>query len=535
MSLDKLQGLVSSLTKKVEDNERLATPVLAAKVAKHLQENPYDQTLGAMSRVLDKMASNQNLFITRAELKGLYSKLYSRNTKFAELFQTELGVSESVEKPVTYNRDDAKEINPYEVADPILANALNSVFDHTLPVKMYSEALAGKAKESVLNTLSAWNLRPTSVNVADGNDKFLILQADYETPKGVTSFYVPVEINNNKISEASVFMGNSSPQDLNHINIKSYLKNYAGTKLSVKGSVLLDALVKSASEDRSISGAEIALIKLNSSRAGNAEFFQNQIVGQKMSTAAVADVELPKYDTFASFEEQFDSAVGQAQWQHGDVVVTAMAHLSRELVGFGYRNPQITIAKSNESTIFYSVALDAGRVGFVVPVKVANKKVIKPTVMICNGTVSSFSKDGINDLYKNNQSDYKAAAVASPQFNLKPSDLINNIKEALVEGNYAKAEDALNVLASAGDEKAYATGFHTYLQGLSGKNAKAQAQSSCNMQIKNASSVHVICGHTGLPLHKVYQDKHGNCCPSYRKDMNETYEGASFMNAKIFG
>lgn len=53
--------------------------------------------------------------------------------------------------------------------------------------------------------------------------------------------------------------------------------------------------------------------------------------------------------------------------------------------------------------------------------------------------------------------------------------------------------------------------------------------------IKNSTSEHPICSHTGLPVHKVFQDKDGNCQPMYRKGMDETYEGASFMNAKIFG
>jgi hypothetical protein len=56
------------------------------------------------------------------------------------------------------------------------------------------------------------------------------------------------------------------------------------------------------------------------------------------------------------------------------------------------------------------------------------------------------------------------------------------------------------------------------------------------MLIKNSKvSEHSICGHTGLPIHKVFQDKNGNCQPLYRRGMDETYEGASFMNAKIFG
>lgn len=529
-----IQKLVGSLAQKIEDSEKLATPILAAKVAKHLQENPYDQTLGAMSRVLEKMASNENLFITKAAFKKLYNKLYSRNTKFADLFQHELGIVEpvaAVNTPTTI--DNPKELNPYEVADPILSNALNSVFDNTLPVKMYSEVLANKAQNSVFKTLEAWNLKPTAVKTMDGNDKFLVLQADYETPKGITSFYVPVEIVNNKIVEASIFMGNSSPQDLNNVNIKKYLTTYAGSKLLVKGSALLEVLVKSASENKEISDVEIALMKLKNSRKEQSEFFQNQIVGQKMAAESIPDVKLPQLDTFNSFEEQFDSAIGKAQWQFGDVVVSAMNHLARELHGFGYKNSQISVAKNDSSTIFYSVALDGGRVAFTVPVKIANNKLIKPTVMICNGSVSSFNKDGINSLYVNNQTDYKAAAVASPQFNLKPSDLINNIKQAMDEGNHAKAEDALNILSSSGDDKAYAMGFQLYLQSLNGKQSKAT--NACSMQIKTANSIHVICGHTGLPLHKVYQDKNGKCCPSYRKNMSETYEGASFMNAKIFG
>jgi hypothetical protein len=54
------------------------------------------------------------------------------------------------------------------------------------------------------------------------------------------------------------------------------------------------------------------------------------------------------------------------------------------------------------------------------------------------------------------------------------------------------------------------------------------------MIVKNAHSSHRICGHTNLPLHKVYQDKEGNCRPLYRKEMDETYQGAYFLNSKIF-
>ncbi len=534
MSLDQIKKLAGSLAKSVEDNERLATPVLSAKLAKCLAANPGDQTIGAMARVVESLVDNNTLFIRKAEFKNLYNKYYSRQSKFAELFQDELGVTPTDPQVALYKRDDSAELKVHDFGDQILANALNSVFDKHAPLKMYSQPLADKAKKSVGSTLDAWNLRPSSITVDDGNDKFLVIKADYETPKGVTSFYVPVEVRDNSVVEAEVFMGNTGPQDLNHINLKQYLTVNAGAKLKVSAANILGALTAAASEDRTVSDAEIALIRLNNSRSGKSEFFQNQIVGQMVSEASVKDVELPKYDEFSSFENQFTSPFGVAAWQFGaDKVKAGSTHIARELNGYGHKNPQVTVAKSDDKAIYYNVSLDAGRVGFVVPVKVADGKLVKPSVMLCNGSVSSFSQDGINELYVSNASDYKAAAAASPQFGLKPSDLINNIRQAFAEGNYAKAEDALNVLANAGDTKAYATGFQIYMQGLSGK--KVEAAPQCSMLIKNSSSEHPICGHTGLPVHKTYQDKDGNCRPLYRKGMDETYEGAVFNNSKIFG
>lgn len=536
MSLDKIQQLIGSLAKTVEDNHKIATPVLAAKLTRSLQAYPHDQTIGSMSRVIEKMASNNTLFISRADLKGLYQKLYSRNTKFAEVFKDELGVIEELSEPTVGKRDDATQINPFEIADPILSNALNSVFDNNIPLKMYSQDLANKAKKAVTVTLDSWGLKPSTLDVCSGSDKFLIIKADYETPKGITSFYVPVEINKNKIAEASVFMGNYGPQELNNTNVKEYVLSNAGSKLKISGSNILDVLTKAASENREISDAELALTRLHATRQGKSEFFQNQIVGQKIAEASIKDVELPKSDEFVSFEKKFSSPVGLASLKFGeDKIKIARENIIRELISLGYKNPQVNVTDHNDNTLFYSVALDAGRVGFNVPVKINNGKINKPSIMICNGAVSNFDKAGINALYVNNESDYKSAAAASPQFGLKPSDLVNNVRIAVAEGNHAKAEDALNVLANSGDEKAYATGFQIFLQGLGGKVATAAQECNCNMIIKNSSSQHPICGHTGLPIHKVYQDKDGNCRPLYRRGMEETYEAATFINAKIFG
>lgn len=534
MTLDKIQQLVGSLAKSLDDNERIATPVLAAKLAKCMAAYPGDQTIGSMARVIEKMADNNTLFIRKADLKSLYSKLYSRNTKFAELFQDELGALPEETSVTLMPRDEAKNLNPYQVADPVLANALPSLFDKQLPVKMFSKTLADKALHSVGTSLDAWGLKPNSLTVDDGNDKFLVIKADYETPKGVTSFFVPVELHKDNVVEATVFMGNTGPQDLTHTAIKSYVTSQAGNKLKVSAPTILGALTTASSENRVLSDTELAMTRLNASRQGKSEFFADGIIGQKMAEASKKDVELPKLGEFQSFEKQFTSPQGLAAWKFGaDKVKLAASHITREVAGMGYKNPQVTITNHDESTIFYGVSLDSGKVAFTVPVKIAAGKLQKPGLLICNGTAASFDKEGINALYVNNQSDFKVAAAASPQFGLKPSDLIDNIRQAAAEGNYGKAEDALNVLASCNDAKAYATGFHIYKQGLLGQVAPTATQ--CSKMMKSASSEHPVCSHTGLPVHKVYQDKDGNCRPLYRRGMEETYEGASFMNSKIFG
>src|SRR5579885_3583648 len=354
MAHDKLQQLVSSLAKSVEDNQRLATPLLAAKLAKCVAAYPHDQTIGAMARVIDKMADNNTLFIRKADLKDLYKKLYSRGTQFGDLFQEELGETPAEPSVTTMDRDESVSVNPYHVGDQVLANALQSVFDKHLPVKMYSQLVADKAIKSVGTTLAAWNLQPTSLAVSDGNDKFIVVKADYETPKGVTSFYVPVEVRDEKIVEADVFMGNIGPQDLNHSNIKVYLTTQAGSKLKVDGTSILEVLTKAASDGHEVTDAELAVTRLNAIRQGKSEFFQNQIVGQKVAEAAEKDVELPKYDEFNSFEEQFTSPRGQAEWKFGaDKVTVARNHIAREVAAYGHKNPQVVVTGSDDTTLFY--------------------------------------------------------------------------------------------------------------------------------------------------------------------------------------
>ena len=543
MSLDKIQQLVHAATKTVEDNEKLATPVLAVKLAKAVVSNPHDQTIGMLARVIKDLADKNTIFIRRSEFKDLARRYHSRNSNFAELFQEELG--EPPQEPIitTAQHDGFLQANPYHVAgDQVLANALESVFDKQIPLKMYSQPLADKALKSVGSTLNAWNLTPTSLTVSVGSDQFIIIKANYETPKGITSFFVPVEIENKDIVEASVFMGNAGPQELNHNTIKSYLTSLAGSKLKVNADSILSVLTIAASENREVSNAELALTRLNAKRQGESDFFEGASEVQKMAfKTSLAekpnkDVQLPQLEESKTFEDKFNTAQGLAAWKYGlNQVNSARNHIVRELATFGHKNPQIVVTGHDDRTIMFGVAIDTGKVAFTVPVKIVDGKIFKPTVMLCNGSVASFNQVGINQFITENRVDNKVAAAASTLSALKPSEVISDVRKAITDRNFEKAEDALNVLANSGDTKAYATAFQIYMNGLAGRKP---TESKCQHVVKSAKtsvSEFPICAQTGLPVNKVYQDKNGNCRPLYRQGMDETYEGAVFNNAKIFG
>src|ERR1700728_2884901 len=297
MSLDKIHQLVGNLAKAVEADQRLATPLLAAKLTKCASAYPQDKTLGSMARIIGDMVGHNTTFIRRADFKSLYHKLYTHNTKFAELFQEELG-EQAADLPThssngtIFQRDDGVKANPYHVGDQILANALESAFDNQIPLKQYSQPMAEKAMRSVGSTLDAWNLRPTRLAISDGNDKFIVIKADYETPKGMTSFYVPVEVTKNDVVSPEVFMGNTGPEDLNHKTIKAYLTQQAGSTTKVGAKDILSALTSATTSKREVSAAELALTRLNATRQGKSEFAGSPDLwlGLKVEAAPKKDV-----------------------------------------------------------------------------------------------------------------------------------------------------------------------------------------------------------------------------------------------------
>lgn len=480
-----IKKISTLLVKDAYESEKLAVPVLVSKLNKLAQLHPADQTIGNALRVLSKAESNNKIFITRSEFKNVYKRLYSRNTKFAEYFKEELG---EIEKGTTakYAEKHEAPINDiYAAGNSVLSAVLKSGLNKQAEATEYSKADANKALTRVNDTLNIWSATASKLEIIAGDNKAIVVRANYDTPKGVVSVLIPVEFKNGYANEPKVFVGHDGPYQIDHTNIKNYLTKAIEAKLAIVG-------------------------------RPNAK-----------------ELEMPKGKEMESFAEKFNTPLGVASFKFGaDNVNFGRDAIVRTLSGFGVDHPQISILASEINTVVYGVSV-GGKVAFKIPVKFANNKALSPELMICNGSVMVLNKANINGLFVKNETDYKVAASTSPMYGLKVNELLNIIRDAAAEHNYTKAEDALNVLEQSGNDIAFKQAAKEYMDGL--LNKTAAVKSTCSMVIKSGSSQHPTCGHTGLPLHKVCQDKYGNCQPLYRKEMPETYETATFNTAKILG
>jgi hypothetical protein len=533
-----IKQIINSLSKLINDSEKISLSSFSHKLEKASAAYPEDRTIGMMLDVVSRMAGNKKTFITRAEIKDLYNKLYSRNTKFADLFKDEVGQVEKLAAKTYDRKDNDEDLSVFNkisdsLVDPTLVNALDVAFGNE--VKGYSKSNAQAAKAMCQKTCSSPKLE-ADVSVANGNSDVMICSVAFETPKGKVSVFVPVEFAEKKPLLPSIFVGNNGVEKLSKTNLSKYVKSQAGKKLNMTADIVFGA-IKSAKNANVISGVDLALTKLNAEKEDKADYAAGGVYFQKLDAEnknLVVKTATYKDDEFETFSKKFDSSLGVAAFKFGeDKIKLGRKLLVSKLESFGLKNSQIAVCDSDVCNIVYAVSLDSGKVAFRVPVRVQDNKLLAPELLICNGMVDSLSKEGVQSLYEKNSIDYKTAAFASPLYGLKPSELVQILREAMAEQNFFKAEDTLTVLAETGDEKAYKVGFEIYAGGLNIVKS-ADKTAKCSMIVKSSSSQHPVCGHTGLPLHKTFVDKNGNCRPAYRQGMQDTNEGAYFMNSKIF-
>lgn len=490
MSHNNQRDLVNSIVKVAQaafNSEAYFIQPLASRARKLAEQYPNDATSVAICNFLNKRAES-SLTITRGDLRSAYDSVYSRNNHFMKAFAQELGITEikEEEKPVIREDKDLMEM-ARQAVDQTMVTQLQSVVDNQ-PIQYFTEETQTEAKKVCARELNGCGLMPKKINASGIDQNTIVCEAVYETPKGARSILIPVEIKNGKVLIPYKFATQSGFVDLMPKNITEYIHSTIENKPSE--------------------------------------------LGKELDTSKIIDKQ-----AVAEFSAQLKDKTGEAEFIFGrDLVEKGRGLIEQELKLAGYKNSQICVDGVAENTIKYAVKIGTN-FGFSVPVTAKDKSVTLPKVIVASGKPYDFSMTGINKMMVEGRSDFSVVAKVSGLYNLKPGELIDQIKEAVLADNYYKAEDALTMLKNCDSPGAYQLGYQMYVDGLSGKLAKTASvkeEPVCKDAIKTPNSFIPLCPHTGLTIDKVAKDKHGHCIPASRKHEHLT-EPATFMNAKILG
>lgn len=483
-----LKKAISVLQSALNEHNKISIAHFSNKLNKISEQYPEDQTINQMSLIVNRMNSGNKLFISQPEVKELYRRLYSHNTKFASFFHEELGIEAEKEPAPSITEQKYEELDIYAGLDNELKNQLSTSFDPQF--KPFSAEIGKQAEVATELECTFQDLEP-KVKAVSGNSECVIVEAKYQTPKGKVSVYVPVEFAGENAVVSGYFQGKDGTHFISKASIAKYVDSYFD-KVGSHGNVEV--------------GEEVAFVE------------------EEQNTAEI--------EQFAS---KLSTAKGIAVFQHGDNVEKARRLISKKMVGFGKRAHQVNVLDANENGITFGIKCQ--NLAFKVPVKVESGRVVEPEFLLCNGGIEEFTADGLANLSSDTATDNQIMAAVSPMFELTEADLVDTVSKAASDGNYARAEDALNVLAMREDGGAYRVALSMYQAALSaGTDMKKEAsvKHKCSRIVKSANSTQLLCGHLNLPLNKTFVDGSGDCRPNHAKNSEINKEDIYFMNSKIF-
>lgn len=482
-----------------------------AKKAKLLAENnPHDTTLVSVARVLNSLRSKQ-AFITRNEFEKIYNQFYTTRTN-AELFTEELGLVKKAEpKTVTASvQSTPKSLMP--VIDYKYQTLLASMFDKDFKASPFSPDQEKLAKEKVVSLLEIVDVKPKKVAVETGTDKYLVVTASFDTAKGVVDLYFPIEFVNNKIVNTNAFISNAGLLNLSNLSVKNAIKEQTGKSCKYSAASVLQGIVNSSLKELSNSDLALARVKL-------AEL-KEPVKEDKFSIAGY--VQSGTYDqkiTENPFTDKILSVEGQAEFKYGKNVGLGKQAIAIKLKNLQANVKAMKVSKVAENGFSLAVTL-ANDVSFIAPIKIVGDKAVPSSHIICNGELKELSNKTLSILSLANKKDYVAYGTSTGLYELGMGDLISMIKTCAASGEYAKAEDLFNVVKARGTGADYITAFDALRSGLR-KDASTVKTVTCSNIISSNNTIHKVCGHTNLPLHKVYQDESGQCVPLYHRNLKQ--------------
>jgi len=543
------------LANKLLAAQELIVPKLQA-IAKQAADNhPNDQTLRMMHNVLQRYNEHDKMFITRGEFRDLYHKFAVNGNKASGYFKEELALEELPKaKVMRYSEDSSRDIVSEameKAADKTILNALNEVWDDSgnlnknAEYKMYNPEVAQKAANVANLTLVRMGASPKKINVFAGSTDFIICDATYDSFKGEAHVLIPMEIAASGVLIPNMFVTKHGFADLTKQNLHKHIADSSGNSLLVKAADLMNTL-KNAKKVASMSEMELQLaiaeakmspeIKKSATNSSSLSLTDNPVFIEMMEQPEA--IELSTSPQMESFASMLSTDKGLAKHIFGEKIVEdGRRIIASKLQSFGL-NPQVAVANCNDDSIVYAVRLDSGvgPFGFHVLAEVNNKKLHVPNLIAAKDKPYEFTKEGISKAMRSEMSDVSMLAKVSPMYDLKPSELMDRIREAADHKDYKTAEDALNVISEKFSSEMYTMAMAEFMRSLSSENITKEAstkKSGCKRIVHTANRVGTVCGHLNMPLDQVYQDEHGHCVPMYRKRIDDTYEGVAFSTSKV--
>lgn len=526
----KLNALLTATAKTLEGKESLWTVALAKKAEGLVDLYPHDPTCVGMYRFLEQRAIKQPL-ISKAEVRSVYNSLYSRGNMFAQSFENELGGLEM--KGAVVRERDVNENKPFETGvDKDVLATVAGLFTPSL--QLLSEGTTKRAEAVCLRGMNAFSYKPYSVTSLASNENGVVCSVGYETPKGMVNVVVPVEVEAGVGPlEPTVFVSQGGFTDLTEENVKHFIQTSAGKRYSIEPTRILQAIkvAKKGMVDPMEKELDGIIAR---ARMGTDTSNANDIVGLKVMDADPVEPQLFPEETKA-FAAELSSLQGSAEFLFGKAIISATKNgIVTKLKDWGFSAPKVSVANFDEGGVMFAANID-NLGGFTVSATIKDGLCKLADVVVSGGGIFDFTRDGMDEMMRSDV-DVVAVAAASTVQHLGPQKLVDVVVDAVQNGNMASAEEALMTLQAQGEEAAYLQAFKVYLDGMSGggvvKVASAENHHKCTMIRKVASSKYQICGHTGLPLHKVFQNELGECLPLYRKHQ-EAPGSAHILQHKI--
>lgn len=496
MNLDKLNELVGSLKRNL-GNEQFSTTLLANKIASSVVANPNDMTLRMMSNVLQKMASNGQNFIERDQLQGLYKQFYSRNTQADSVLSDEL----ALESKTLKNTYAGKSHSVEKTSKSVLSNVYEGILDKDFTPTFYNKKVAGNAAALVVEYLGGQGLT-AKAEVINGTPDAILTLASVQTPKGITSFYVPVELHGEVTLVPNRFITHYGSADFKFAS--AYVLQHTGEQVKVAADVVFSSLLKKEAKEISKVDLAVAQKRMNEARAREEE-------NLKETMAAASKPVKHKFASYVpveqvAFSKKLATASGTAELKFGsNIIRQAGEAISATLKTMGLKPLALEVAGTSDNTLKFAVKV--ANASFFVPVKVDGNKVFQPQVLINNGNIASFSKDTVHALVRGVQADSRALSAIASSSTISANDLMTEFKTSIASNNIDRAEEVLGYLQVKSPER-YKEAVALFMDSLSGISKVADG---CTSYFVGKNSAYPICNHTGLPMNKVAQDKHGKC------------------------